>query len=51
MKTKLTEMFGIEYPIVQSGMQGYVDSRGVADIDKRDEYIAYGDKVIKAVIG
>ena len=21
MKTKLTEMFGIEYPIVQSGMQ------------------------------
>ena len=37
--------------IVQSGMQGYVDSRGVADIDKRDEYVAYGDKVIKAVIG
>ena len=27
------------------------DSRGVADIDKRDEYVAYGDKVIKAVIG
>ncbi|MFR5421051.1 MAG: hypothetical protein ACLTG4_03205 [Oscillospiraceae bacterium] len=23
MKTKLTEMFGIEYPIVQSGISGW----------------------------
>ena len=50
MKTKLTEMFGIEYPIVQSGMQGYVDSRGKADIEKRDEYIKHGDNVIKSII-
>ena len=36
--------------IVASGMQGYVDSRGKADIDKRDEYIMHGDSVIKAAI-
>ena len=36
--------------IVASGMQGYVDSRGKADIDKRDEYIKHGDSVIKAAI-
>ena len=36
--------------VVASGMQGYVDSRGKADIDKRDEYIKHGDSVIKAAI-
>ncbi len=36
--------------IVRSGMQGYVDSRGKADIDKRDEYIKHGDSIIKAAI-
>lgn len=36
--------------IVQSGMQGYVDSRGKADIEKRDEYIKHGDNVIKSII-
>ena len=36
--------------IVRSGMQGYVDSRGKADIDKRDEYVKHGDRVIKSII-
>ena len=36
--------------IVESGMQGYVDERGLADVEKRDEYIEYGDQVIKAAI-
>jgi len=31
-------------------MQGYVDSRGKADIDKRDEYVKHGDRVIKSII-
>ena len=29
---------------------GYVDSRGKADIDKRDEYVKHGDRVIKSII-
>ncbi len=37
--------------LVQRGKPGYVNSRGEADLDKRDEYVAYGDKVIKTVIG
>ena len=36
--------------LIRSGMQGYVDSRGKADVDKRDEYIKYGDQLIKAAI-
>lgn len=36
--------------IVHSGMQGYVDCRGKADIEKRDEYIKHGDRIIKSII-
>lgn len=41
---------GRHQDIVRSGMQGYVDSRGKADIDKRDEYVKHGDRVIKSII-
>ena len=37
--------------LVKNGKQGYVDSTGRSDVNKRDEYIAYGDQAIKAVIG
>ena len=37
--------------LVKNGKQGYVDSTGRPDVSKRDEYIAYGDQAIKAVIG
>lgn len=37
--------------LVKSGKQGYVDSTGRPDVGKRDDYIAFGDQAIKAVIG
>jgi len=35
--------------LVRQGLTGYVDAKGVADVSKRDEFIALGDQIVHSI--